>query len=297
MRYAIIDIGSNTVKVSVYELTNRIHHLFSQSTTVSLATYRSDHVLSVPGIVALSDALSEYKSLAQTVSCDHIVCLATAGLRSLLNAEAVIEAVRSATGLTIEIISGEREAALAFSGLCSVISHPEDGLLLDMGGASTEIITIRDEKPTEAVSLNFGALKLYHHFVSSLIPTSEETVTIQEHVKCELRTRFPVLGYTGQTAYLTGGTAKAVAKLMRMDDVEQGGRTFSVTELKALRDRLRDSSFLHRAAARIPERMHMMPPGLLAMLEIFDHFQIQRVEVVYSGIRDGYIFERSQETI
>ena len=294
MRYAITDIGSNTVKISVYDVNERILHLFSHSITLGLDTYRSENELTEAGIIALANAITEHKNLAMAVACDRISCLATASLRSLANTDDVIERVRRLTGLTIEIISGEREAELAFAGLCSIVTHPADGILLDMGGASTEIITIRQQKPIAISSLDFGALKLYHHYVSALIPNAKESLHIQCHVANELATHFAVSTTTSQTAYLTGGTAKALCKLLCLNDPTKERSCFSVDELYGLRDRLCDNGFLHKAASRIPERIHMIIPGTIAILEILRHFEIQRIEIVRSGIRDGYIFERSQ---
>jgi exopolyphosphatase/guanosine-5'-triphosphate,3'-diphosphate pyrophosphatase len=171
---------------------------------------------------------------------------------------------------------------------------PQDGIFIDLGGASTELITARDGKPTSTVSLPFGALKLYHAHVSSLFPTEAEEDAIRRHVSAALAGYLDGRVVSDEVAYLTGGTAKAIAKLMRLLSPERDGRrAFSVDEFRALAEALRssDGDFLHRAASRIPERFHMISPGLIALLTIFERYGIKTVHIVYSGIRDGYVAE------
>jgi len=295
MRYAIVDIGSNTVKISVYDDEGgRLKHVLSQSTILGLAVYRRDDRLTEEGIHALAATLREYRHLAAMVSADHFACIATASLRNLVNADEVVARIKELCGVTVDIISGEREAALGFAGLVSAVGVPQDGIFIDLGGASTELITARDGKPVSTVSLPFGALKLYHAHISSLFPTAAEEDAIRRHVLAALEDYLAGRTVSDEVAYLTGGTAKAIVKLMRllMPDSDNN-RHFTVDEFRALADALHesDNDFLHRAAARIPERIHMISPGLIALLMIFERYGIKTVQIVYSGIRDGYVAE------
>ncbi len=295
MRYAIVDIGSNTVKISVYDDEGgRLKHVLSQSNTLGLATYRRDDHLTEDGIRVLASTLKEYRELAVIVSADHFACIATASLRNLVNADEVVARIKELCGVTVDIISGEREAALGFAGLVSAVGVPQDGIFIDLGGASTELITARDGKPVSTVSLPFGALKLYHAHVSSLFPTAAEEDAIRRHVSAVLDGYLDGRFVSDEVAYLTGGTAKAIVKLMRLLTPDSdNNRHFTVGEFCALADALHgsDNGFLHRAAARIPERIHMILPGLIALLMIFERYGIKTVQIVYSGIRDGYVAE------
>ncbi len=297
MRYAIVDIGSNTVKISIYDDESGVlKHVLSQSNTLGLATFRCDDQLTEEGITILATTLNEYKNLAAMVSADHVACIATASLRNLANAVYVVEQIKRLCGMTIDIISGEREAALGFSGLIAAVGAPQDGIFLDLGGASTELITVRNARPITTVSLPFGALKLYHTYIKAIFPTAEEEDAIRQGVAEALNAFSNGEPHSCDTAYLTGGTAKAIAKLMRMLSPDGGGRRiFSVEEFRGLSQKLgsSDGEFLHRAAARIPERIHMITPGLIALLTILERFGVKTVHIVYSGIRDGYVAEMS----
>lgn len=297
MRYAITDVGSNTVKMSVYDMDTAPHLIFSHSTPVGLAAHRQNNVLSDEGIVLLSKTLYEYRRLAETVSCDRFACIATAGLRHLENTDRILREVYAQSGVNIEIICGEREAELAFTGLVSVIGVPEDGLLLDMGGASTEIITISCGRCKTVNSLEFGALKLYRQYVSDIFPTDSETKVLHQTVVNLIREKIPDTTAPGRVAYLTGGTVKSIAKLIH--STVQGEKNFVLTyhDFVTLQNYLRESSYRHLAVTRVPDRIHMITPGLIAILAILSHFDVERAIVVNSGIRDGYIAERCQEIL
>ncbi len=297
MRYAIIDIGSNTVKISIYDDEDGVlKHIISQSNILGLATYRKDNVLTEDGIEALAKILSEYMRLANMISADHVACIATASLRGLDNAQEVCRKIRERCGFEIDIIPGEREAELGFAGLKAAVGQPEDGIFLDLGGASTELITIENGTPTFETSLSIGSLKLYHSYVKRLFPDPGETERIGRAVRNELNIKLNGQSFPAfSRAYLTGGTAKAIGKMMRMllpkDD---GRRVFAISEFRDLETMISDpeDEFLHWSAARIPERLHMIVPGLIALLEILDRFQISHIQIVYSGIRDGYVGEK-----
>lgn len=295
MRYAIVDIGSNTVKISVYDdESGTLKHVLSQSSTLGLATYRRDDRLTEEGIHVLAATLMEYRRLAAMVSADHFACIATASLRNLLNADEVVARIKELCGMSIDIISGEREATLGFVGLTSAVGKPQNGIFVDLGGASTELITIREGKPVSTVSLPFGALKLYHAHVSSLFPTDAEENAIRYHASTVLEDYLTGCEVSDEVAYLSGGTAKAIAKLMRLLSSDHDGcHIFAVDEFRTLAEAIRstDGDFLHRAAARIPERIHMILPGLIALLTIFERYGIKTIQIVYSGIRDGYVAE------
>lgn len=295
MRYAIVDIGSNTVKISVYDdESGALKHVLSQSSTLGLATYRRDDRLTEEGIYLLAATLKEYRHLAAMVSAEHLACIATASLRNLANADYVVERIQSLCGLTIDIITGDREAALGFAGLVTAVGNPQDGIFVDLGGASTELITVREGRPASTVSLPFGALKLYHAHVSGLFPTEAEEAAIRRDVTTPLEDYLAGGDVSDEIAYLTGGTAKAIAKLMQLRFSDSDGRrNFTVDEFRSLAEDLRsaDGEFLHRVAARIPERIHMILPGLIALLTIFERYGVKTIQIVYSGIRDGYVAE------
>lgn len=135
MRCAIIDIGSNTVKMNVYDVTppDNIRLIISQSATLGLIGYIIDGMLSREGIDTLCKTISGYARLASDISADELRCVATASLRSASNAYSVIGEIKSRTGCNVELISGESEALLSLEGIKATLGDVRSGIMVDMG--------------------------------------------------------------------------------------------------------------------------------------------------------------------
>ncbi len=298
MRYAIVDIGSNTVKISVYDDGDgALRHVLNQSTMLGLAGHCRNGVLSDEGVQALQSTLLEYQKLTDLLAVDRVAYVATASLRNIDNAMAVTERIRRQSGIAIHVISGEREAELGFLGLKTAVGALQDGYFFDLGGASTEVITIRDGRPCYTTSLPFGALKLYHAHVKGIIPKAEEAEAIRHFVRKHVETALPRSMVDSTLAYLTGGTSKAIGKLtdtLFRERKDRRGRytTGEIAETVTLLMSGGDE-ILHKVASRVSDRLHMLAPGMLTLLTMWEHLGIKTVHVVYSGIRDGYVAEMS----
>ncbi len=311
MRYAVSDIGSNTVKMTVYDPEDGLlMPLLSQSRPVGLAGYRvaedGRESLSPEGISALCEVLSDYRSLSEKIGCAVFRALATASLRDLFNADEVIRTVRKTCGVEIEIIGGEREAELGFIGFCDAAAGrfkwgPEDGLFVDMGGGSAEFVAIRGGCSVSRTSLPLGALKLYHTFVSGLLPTAEEREALASHVENLLSEGLPIPPFGGETLYLTGGTAKAIGKVLaRRFSLPAGNMAeYSPAHFLTLSSELAagSPSLFHRLGAWVPDRLPMLIPGLTVICRLLSRVGTTRVFTVYSGIRDGFMIDRLRKEL
>lgn len=300
MKYAVTDIGANTVKISIYSVENgAAKHIVSQSTPVGLAGYVTDGVLSDTGISELAAVVSDYEKLAETVSADGAFYIATASLRNISNGEYAVSEVFRRTGIRISVISGEREAELGFTGFLSAAHgafkwFPDDGIFADMGGGSTELVSVVGGSDAFRISLPFGALKLYNRFVSGVIPTASEVDGISRFVRAELRKNLSAGIFAGNTVYLTGGTAKAAGKAVSWLTGKPRGNMaqFTPADFSSVLDRcMNESGCLHFLASKIPDRIHMLIPGLCVFSELFRYAGTERVFTVYSGIRDGFIYD------
>lgn len=300
MKYAVTDIGANTVKISIYSVIGgEAKHIISQSTPVGLAGYVTNGVLSDAGISELASVVSDYARLADTVSADGAFYIATASLRNISNGEYAVSEVFRRTGIRIDVISGEREAELGFTGFLAASRgafkwFPDDGIFADMGGGSTEFVSVIGGSDSFRISLPFGALRLYNQFVSGVIPTADEAQQISCFVRNELSKNLPSGKFTGNAVYLTGGTAKAAGKAVSWLTGKPRGNmaVFVPGDFVSVLDRcMNESECLHFLASKIPDRIHMLIPGLCVFSELFRFAGTERVFTVYSGIRDGFIYD------
>src|SRR5439155_17797919 len=106
---------------------------------------------------------------------------ATSAVRDASNRGELEEAVRRTAGAELEVIGGEREAALSFLGATRGLEAPPPYLVLDIGGGSTEFV-VGDDRPGAAISTQVGSVRLTERFVSNDPPTGRERRAMREAV-------------------------------------------------------------------------------------------------------------------
>lgn len=117
MRCAVIDIGSNTIRLCLYHWDGQqIQTLFSKKETVGLAGYVTNGTLSQKGIQSCIHTLSAFQKLAQNFAPNTFCAFATASLRNIENTDQALQKIKEATGMDVDVILGREEARLDFVG-------------------------------------------------------------------------------------------------------------------------------------------------------------------------------------
>ena len=131
MMCGIVDLGSNTIRLSIYQYEGEhFRLLLNKKTMAGLAGYVQDGALSDGGILVACRVLSSYRALLSNFSVSEMHVFATASLRNISNTGEAVEAIRDVTGVTVEVLDGETEAALSFKGAVLPGGVPT-GLLLE----------------------------------------------------------------------------------------------------------------------------------------------------------------------
>lgn len=295
MRCGLLDLGSNTVRMVIYELEGESYkRLYNQKAYVGALNFIADGVFSAEGIARLSDAIREMQSLAQMMACMELICFATASLRNLDNADEVIGALHDQCGVEVQIISGGDEAYYDFLGLQDEIG--EDRFFgCDLGGGSCQIISAKDGALRDSVSLPLGCLRMYNAFVHGLLPTREEAEKIYHTAKKMVSANDFVEENKRDILYVMGGTGRAMARLHQSisgteaSDVD--GYTLAADELKSMIRTVMDmgvdgARLLSRIA---PERAHTILPGMLVLRAIAKKAGTGTLSIVKNGVREGYL--------
>ena len=119
MNYAVIDLGSNTIRLSIYDYCGeQITKVFSKKEVVGLASYISNKSIDIIGILKACEVLNDFKkSAAKYVEESDIHLFATAALRSISNRNETVQTIIEKTMLTPDVLEGDEEAALGFIGV------------------------------------------------------------------------------------------------------------------------------------------------------------------------------------
>lgn len=297
MSVALIDVGSNTIRLSVYmiEGDGSFERLLSKKITAGLAAYVDDEgALSPEGIDCACEALRYLGTIVDHLQVDDVHVFATASLRNVTNSQEALAAIEQRTGRTVELVSGKEEALLGFSSFrheCSL----DRGVLTDIGGGSSEIVCFEHDNPVFADSLKIGSLKLYETCVDKILPTKKELKSMEKLVKGLLDDAG--IKKMGKYEVLCGigGTARAVCKLVNhLCRRERGTNEFSVSDLELLHEVLYAGQDTAREIVlRIcSDRVHTITPGFVIFEALARRFGVERILVSQSGVREGYLYER-----
>ena len=293
MIYAVIDLGSNTIRMNVYRLRNgKFRLLFSKKATAGIVSYVKDGRLNREGICEICSTLESFKKVLEHLQIEQCSVFATASLRNIDNTEEVITQVKKKTGMKICLISGEEEGRLSFRGAAIQLSA-EDGLFIDIGGGSTELVRFAEGKAQSSCSLPIGSLNLYNRFVHDIIPTAQERKEISLYVEGALLSS--EVKPEGKLLAAAGGTARAVEKLLLRSTILAAANKMylrSLSQLEQLQQQLLSGSDAAHMILRCkPDRIHTLIPGFLILKGVMQHFGCEQLKVCRNGIREGYLME------
>ena len=195
MIQAIIDIGSNSIRLAIYKIdeSKEIKLLMNKKEIARLAAYVVNGIMTTEGIDKACYILSEFKNLLDNLQINNVISFATAAIRNARNSDEVVRCIENNTGLKIIVLSGKEEAGLGFLGAIKDIKN-EHGVMVDIGGGSTEIVVYNNCEIKYAFSLPIGALNLTKMYVKGILPNKEECIAIENVVLNVIKSNKIVIG-------------------------------------------------------------------------------------------------------
>ncbi|KTE17134.1 Ppx/GppA family phosphatase [Sphingopyxis sp. H115] len=289
-RSAVIDIGSNSVRIVVYEGPARAPAvIFNEKVAAGLG-----RGLAIDGRIAEEDAergltaLRRYALLARHMEVKDLQCVATAAVRDAANGPDFIAAAAEA-GLKIRLLSGEEEAEAAGYGVLAAIPDAR-GIAVDLGGGSLELAEVADGKVGRCASFPLGVLRL-----PALRKDGQQA--FERAIRKLLRDAGWPGGLTGLPLYLVGGSWRALSRL----DLELTNDPLAVLDQHTLpRTALRR---LVRATKRLTfEQLRAIPgmasnraaalPDAAALLAALANIiDVPEMTVSSSGLREGLLYQ------
>ncbi len=318
MRVASIDIGSNSIKLLVAELTPRgiLLPLRREKSMVRLGheTLIKGH-LSSEAIVKAIRTLSVFKTLAQSLNVEQIVVIATASVREADNESAFIREVESRTGLRIEVLSGLEEARLigvAAARECAT-RNPQNRsaplLNIDIGGGSTELSLMRATEAKMLESIKIGAVRLTERFIASDPPKSKELLAMRLEVEAALeRPVREMKGKKWSTVSGTSGTILSIGAALQSiaypdnESINTGGRmpSIAMTRSELITFNKHIASITTAERRKMPgiseQRAEIIVAGGMILEQTMRALKINRIRTCEWSLREGVLIDRFSET-
>jgi len=292
---AVIDIGSNSGRVMVFERDGSNHlRLLAGSRAPLRLVHDVDQraELTEETMARAMEALRDFRAIASGTGARQILAVATAAMRDARNGARFTARARRELGIRIEIIEGLAEARFGFAGATQGL-EVSSGLLFDLGGGSLQITRFARRRLVNAVSLPLGALRLSEQFLSSDPPSRKQVRRLREHVESRLAKSGVGRLKSGEQLVGTGGTMRNLAKIDRQERHYPIG-TLHGYELSV--DRLADvveklASTREKRRDDIPglsaERADSIVGGAIAIQTLAEFVRAKDILVSGHGVREG----------
>jgi exopolyphosphatase / guanosine-5'-triphosphate,3'-diphosphate pyrophosphatase len=288
---AVIDIGSNSVRLVAYEgLTRAPAPIFNEKVLAGLGrNVASTGYLPEDGVKDALQALRRFRGLVSVMKIGQVFVLATATSRDAKNGVEFLAQAEAILGTKIDLISGPREAKLSALGVISGITNP-DGLVGDLGGGSLELVSVHGARIGSAISLRLGGLALLDSSGGSIKKADK---LVKDAFK-------PVRQFEAaadRDFYAVGGTWRALAKLHMLNsgyplNVMHGYSVAAreMSEFCKMVARV-DSSALSHVDNVSSARRPLLAYGALLLDEIIKMARPRRIVFSATGVREGLLYE------
>ena len=282
MLYAVIDIGSNSVRLM---FSDGCDTLSKEILTTRLAEGMGEKkLLTAVAINRTADAVDCFYKKAVEKNSDQIYIFATAAVRQAKNQEDFILAVKERCGAIVEIISGKEEAELGYLGALNGLN----GGVIDVGGASSEIIVVEDKTPIYFKSLDIGAVKIKDECGQDFFAVKNFVLNkVIEYGEVPL-----------STFYAIGGTATSIVALVLelevYDSKKVDGFILDKNTLSNLVEKLFSMTIEERKELKgmHPPRAEVIAGGASLLLEIMNKVNINTLIVSEKDNLEGYLVKR-----
>ena len=293
---AVIDIGSNSVRLVVYEALSRaLTPLFNEKAMCGLGkTLATTGRLTDEAIDQALRALKRFRALADQMAVSDVLVIATSAARDAQNGLEFLTKAEEICRVPIELISGEREAFLSAMGVTSGIWRP-DGVVGDLGGGSLELIEVHDHHIGTGISLPLGGLRLRDASGKSLKKAEK---LVRESLESAKLPRGHMRDF-----YAVGGTWRALARIhMAQRSYPLHVMHGYVIPARDIVDFARilqraDSDSLDGIAAIASERRPLLAYGAMVLEQVVRELKPERVVFSALGVREGLLYEKLPETV
>ena len=288
-RTAVIDIGSNSVGMVIYEKTSRFafHLIYESKSKVRLSqdAYKNDGNLQEIPMQRTYDALQDFMHIISSFDARKTLCVATSCVRDAPNKKAFTSRVKKELGLKIKVIDGEREAYLGGIACANLLPEINDGLSIDIGGGSTEFAYIDKKNIKQTLSLDLGTVR-----IKELFCDSGNAKGAKKYIDEKL---LPLNNLQATKLVGIGGTFRAIATaimqqinfpLIKLHAFEYDGNKFE-SFINEILD-AKDNEALSKLGIK-ENRLDVIRPGALILQRVMSKLKTKDILTSGVGVREG----------
>jgi exopolyphosphatase/guanosine-5'-triphosphate,3'-diphosphate pyrophosphatase len=303
MRVAAVDLGTNSTRLLVANVADgRVEEVVRRTTITRLGegVDRRRRLLPLP-IARVRNCLADYRRELEHAGAERTLAVATSAVRDAENGEAFLGEVEWSYGFTTRLLSGDEEARMTFAGVTTGRRLPEETLVVDVGGGSTELVAGGPQGIDFHASLDLGCVRMTERFLHSHPPTEDELDDCAGHVRAVLGERLPdEVRQSVRAAVGVAGTVTSLAALdldlVPYDPARIHGHRLTATAVGTQLLRLAALPLAERRQlpALEPERAPVIVAGAVIVQEILRHLGLAELEVSEHDLLDGVALEAAR---
>ncbi|MCL9782928.1 guanosine-5'-triphosphate,3'-diphosphate diphosphatase [Vibrio sp. S4M6] len=295
--YAAIDLGSNSFHMLV------VRHVYSSIQTIAkikrkvrlAAGLNEHHELSIEAMQRGWDCLSLFAERLQDIPANNIRIVGTATLRTATNIDIFLKKASEILGKDIEVISGEEEAETIYKGVAHTSGGQGRRLVVDIGGASTEIIIGEGFTAKALTSLKMGCVTwLENYFKDRQLNESNFNHAIEaaKSIIQPIVSKYQDIGWDACVG--ASGTVQAIQEIMLAQGMDE---LITLSKLKRLQNQAMLAEQLEELDIKglTFERALVFPSGLSILIAIFELFAIDSMTLAGGALREGLVYDMADD--
>lgn len=280
-KVAIIDIGSNSIRLVVYGAQDRpVDRLYNEKVMAGLGCQDRDGRLPKEGVRIALDGLRRFRNIATAMEIETVRAFATAAVRDASDGDAFLARVEK-LGIDCTLVPGHAEAELAARGV--LVAMPDaDGLVADLGGGSLDLAWVEKGRVGGGISLSLGVLRI--------------GLKNRDRARAAIRTALSGEGLgrhsRGHDLYLVGGSFRTLARIDRTLDARKGERVrgyrMKPARARALFEILSTEPDVVEVKVEDP-RLKTSPTAAMLLDILVESTQTSEIVVSGCGVREGFL--------
>jgi exopolyphosphatase/guanosine-5'-triphosphate,3'-diphosphate pyrophosphatase len=290
-RIGIVDIGSNSIRLVIYDQQKRSPvPIYNEKVMCALGKgLASTGKLNPEGVEMARNALRRFLAMGRNMEIASLYIMATAAIRDAKDGKEFADYLEETYEIDVDIISGKKEAKLGAYGVCSAMARPQ-GVTGDLGGGSLELVRIHDGHLADHASLPLGSLRM----IDESRGDREKLHKIVE--KCFVDLKW-LDGEKTANFYAIGGSFRALARMyMALVDYPLHILHEYKVESKKFMEFIRSIATMPESKIeKLPgvalKRVPALPGAAIVLQHIIQHIRADNIVFSTSGIREGYLYE------
>ncbi|MCX6076586.1 MAG: Ppx/GppA phosphatase family protein [Campylobacterales bacterium] len=287
-RVAVIDIGSNSVRMVIYERTSRfafyLLHEAKSKVRLSENAYKNKGNLQKTPMGRTFEALADFQSIINSFQAKKVLCVATSALRDAPNKNEFLERVKKELKLNIKVIDGEKEAYYGGIACANLLPEQKNAISIDIGGGSTEFTLIDKNSVSNTISLELGTVRLKELFF--------DKNSIKEAVSYIDSKLTALDSLNASTLVGIGGTFRAISSAIMTNNNYPLNKLHSfeckVSDFKDFISEILDADESKLKKLNIKEdRFDIIKPGALILSRVLKKLSIKKLITSGVGVREG----------